>query len=83
MEQLTGCDRSAMIGTEQGNYQEDICSDNYLGEGELGNEKDCLSANVIDQSQMRPAGLEPATCGLGNRRSILTELRARKHFPSL
>ncbi len=27
---------------------------------------------------MRPAGLEPATCGLGNRRSIRTELRAQR-----
>ena len=26
---------------------------------------------------MRPAGLEPATCGLGNRRSIQPELRAQ------
>ncbi len=66
-----------MIGTEQGNYQEDTFSDNYLGAEELGNEQDCLPANVIEENKMRPAGLEPATCGLGNRRSIQTELRAR------
>ena len=35
---------------------------------------------ISEGNQMvRPAGLEPAACGLGNRRSILAELRARMH----
>ena len=38
---------------------------------------------VLEVSTMRPAGLEPATCGLGNRRSILSELRAQRYFTGL
>ena len=32
---------------------------------------------VVPPCLLRPAGLEPAAYGLGNHRSILTELRAR------
>ena len=73
---FSGYDRSAMIDTERDNFQENDGRDNHLGGEKLDSENNSLSANVIDKNQMRPAGLEPATCGLGNRCSFRTELRA-------
>ena len=36
----------------------------------MGRERRNYAAGVFHPVELRPAGFEPATCGLGNRRSI-------------
>ena len=77
---FSGCDRSAAIGTRQSKSSENTRTDKCSTVERLDNRSDSLSANDSEPNEMRPAGLEPATCGLGNRRSIRTELRAQRYI---
>ena len=68
---FSGCNQSAAVGNEQGTTDKNDSDYNCLNGRNLGSEKDRLSADVTEEKQLRPAGFEPATFGLGNRCSIL------------
>ncbi len=67
----SGCNRLSMNGNAQSELGQKLLNDKSLNGGELGSESDKLSSVVNDKKQLRPAGLEPTTPGLGNRCSIL------------
>ena len=77
---FSGCNQSAMIGNRQDDSEIKGTSANAGNDRQLDNKNDCLATVGLGKNKMRPAGLEPATCGLGNRRSIRTELRAQQYF---
>ena len=67
----SGCNQSTAVGNEQSELQENSDSSNCLSSRGLDNKSNSLSVDDIDENRLRPAGLEPAAFGLGNRRSIL------------
>jgi hypothetical protein len=70
---------NATVGNEQGNPKENDGDHNCLNGKELDNESDSLSVDVTEKKQLRPAGFEPATFGLGNRCSILLSYGRKSH----
>jgi len=71
----SGCNRSATVGNEQGNFQENDENGNCLNSGELDSKKENLSADVSDKEQLRLRGLEPLTFGSVDRRSVQLSYR--------
>ena len=62
--------RSAAVGTGQGNPSEKAYSDNCLCRGKLDKGNDRLSAIDADKKPTRLKGFEPLTFGSVDRRSI-------------
>ena len=60
---FSGCNRSATVGTTQGNTGETLRSDKCSNRGKLVNKGYSLSANDTDKRVTRPTGFEPATTG--------------------
>ena len=67
----SGCNRPAAVVTLLARDREKVENHKTLHNGELNNKSDEKSPCVTDKKQVRPAGFEPATSGLGNRCSIL------------
>jgi site-specific recombinase XerC len=63
----SGCDRSAMIGTEQDNLQENPENSNCLNNGELDNENNQLATIGTGKNEMGRGGFEPPTHGFSVR----------------
>ena len=72
---FSACNRSATIGNEQDNFQENGENDNCLNSGELDSKKESLSANVTDKKELRLRGFGPLTFGSVDRRSIQLSYR--------
>jgi hypothetical protein len=67
----SGCNRLAKVGNSQNDATENHLDDKFLTDDKLSNDNNSLSSVVNNNETIRPAGLEPATFGLGNRCSIL------------
>ena len=68
---FSACSQVSPNCAAKGNTPDDASASKQQLTGQLGNEEQRLSTRVTDQKELRPAGFEPATSGLGNRCSIL------------
>lgn len=71
----SGCNRSAAVGNEQDNFQENSKNDNCLNSGKLGTKKDSLALAVLGKKQQAAVGFEPTDNGFAiNSGLLLTSL---------
>jgi len=61
------CNRSATVGNEQDDSEENYNGDNYRDEGKLDKESDQLATVGIDVGEMGRGGIEPPTHGFSVR----------------
>ena len=78
---FSGCNRSATVGNEQGNFQKNNENDNCLNSGDLDKESNRLAAVGIGGNEKPTDGFEPSTPGLQNQSSTI-ELRWHNCFSS-
>ncbi len=64
---FSGCNRSATVGNEQDNSQENNENDNCLNGEQLGTKKDRLALAVVGENEMGRGGFEPPTHGFSVR----------------
>jgi len=61
------CNRSATVGNERDDFQENNENDNCLNSEQLGIKKDSLTLAVVGENQMGRGGFEPPTHGFSVR----------------